>query len=543
MKSILWPFRALTDGLCLASWVSQPALFRWWLAVALVLSAMQWGSQAHAQVAAAPLSPTTAAAAPAFAFRDSADGISCKYFDVALGLHWPDESVSWVDAAGLAGGSKAFDTQLLESRQPPRVLRWNVLALVKAWASGTVANEGLVLAPLGVKSGGGADFHSREAADVSLRPSLRVQHANGAVEFLSPQADAHLDCSTFTGLGAREVLHIGPGSVGVLRFDLAKLRKGPASAVAAAELILVRNAETSVWSDGMLGVYRLSTPWSQPFEAPPSGLAAAFSGDRGIESHPAVLWVDTFAAGKLKPGWNKAQMVAAKVQPPVAAPAAGNQLLVLPGLQATVPKGEHLGLDLRYDLPKGADKLPLHEAYFRYYLRLGPEWVDSPDTGKLPGFAGTYNRAGWGGRGWNGMQGWSARGSFSKSLPAPHPANGLLPLGSYVYHSKSASPYGDVFVWGGSNGVAMIKPGRWVCIEQHIRLNAPGREDGVLRVWVDGQPVFARRNLRLRDTPAVGIENVWFDLYMGGQQPALRDMGIQIAHVVVASRYIGPLSP
>lgn len=542
MKSTPWPFRAVSAGPCLPRLGLQPGPVCRWFAAALVPLGMLGAPQAGAQ-ATPPQASTANVAGPAFAFRDSADGISCKFFDVAVGLQWPDDTVPWVDATGRAGGSKPFDTQLIESRQPPRVLRWNVLALVKAWASGAIENEGLLLAPLTAKSGGGADFHSREAADVGLRPSLRVQHADGAVEFLSPQADAHLDCSTYTGLGARDVLHIGPGSVGVLRFDLAKLRKGPASAVAAAELILVRNAATSVWADGALGVYRLTTPWSQALEAPQPGLAAAFSGDRGIESHPAVLWADNFASGKLKPGWNKAQMVAAKVLPPVAAPAAGNQLLALPSLQATVPKGEHLGLDLRYDLPKGADKLPLQEAYMRYYLRLGPEWVNSPDSGKLPGFAGTYNRVGWGGRGWNGMQGWSARGGFTKSLPSHHPAHQLLPLASYVYHSKSASMFGDTLVWGGGKGAALIKPGRWVCIEQHIRLNTPGREDGVLRAWVDGQPVFERRNLRLRDTPAVGIENAWFDLYMGGQQPALRDMGIQIAHVVVASRYIGLLAP
>ena len=92
-------------------------------------------------------------------------------------------------------------------------------------------------------------------------------------------------------------------------------------------------------------------------------------------------------------------------------------------------------------------------------------------------------------------------------------------------------------------GAALVVPGRWVCIEQHVRLNTPGKEDGVLRAWVDGQPVFARRKLRLRDTLEVGIENAWFDLYMGGQQAALRDMSINIAQVVVASRYIGTLAP
>jgi hypothetical protein len=236
-------------------------------------------------------------------------------------------------------------------------------------------------------------------------------------------------------------------------------------------------------------------------------------------------------------------MVRSKVMPPLAAPSPAGNLLTLRSLQATIPRGDNLGLDLRYDLQQTPGKPDRSEAYFRYYLRLGPEWAESPDSGKLPGFAGTYNRAAWGGRGWHGMQGWSARGSFTKAMAPDHPLHRLLPLASYVYHSKSASGYGEVFVWGGSKGAAFITPNRWVCVEQHIKLNTPGREDGVLRAWVDGKPVFAKSNFRFRDTPQVGIENVWFDLYMGGQQPALKDMNINIAQVVVATRYIGPMAP
>ncbi len=500
-------------------------------------------------LAETPAAKSAEAATGSFPFRDTADGVSCRFFDNALGLHWPEQAISWVDAAGQLRGSKPFDAQRLESRQPPQVLRWNVLTLVKAWAQGTADNEGLLVGPAaagagaGAGPGGGADFHSREAADVSLRPSLRVQHADGAVEFLSPQADAHLDCSTAAALGVRDVLHIGPSSLGVLRFDLGRLRKGPAKQVVAAELILVRQASVGVWSEGLLGVYRLTGPWSQALPRPEKGLAAGFSGDKGIQTHPAVLWADNFASGKLKPGWKTAQMVSSRVMPPLAVPGAGQELLNLASLQATVPRREHLGLDLRFDLPPGPDKLPVQEAYMRYYLRLGPEWAAAPDSGKLPGLAGTYNKVGWGGRGWDGQQGWSARGSFAKSVGPSHPAFGRLALASYVYHSKISSPYGDVFVWGAGNGAGLVKTNRWVCVEQHIRLNTPGREDGVLRAWVDGVPVFARSNLRFRDTLAVGIENAWFDVYMGGQQPALKDMGLNIAQVVVATRYIGPMAP
>lgn len=475
--------------------------------------------------------------ATGFAFRDAADGISCKFFDVALSLAWPGSGAAWFDAAGLPGGRRAYDVQVVDPRAS-RVMRWNVLPLVRAWGEGSVDNEGLVVTPVGPD--GGADFHSRESADVGLRPSLRVVHADGSSELLGAAADAHLDCSTYTGLGARPVLHVAEKSKAVLRFDLTRLRKGPSSKARAAELILVRTDAPGWASPGPLAVYRLATPWAQRFDQPPLGLAAGYRADRGIAQHPAVLFADAMEGGRLSAGWNQAQMVSAQVV------ATGDEP-GLPGsrrqsLQVKLPKGENLGLDLRYDFMAQRRAEP-EEVYFRYYLRVSAAWVNSPDSGKLPGFGGTYGRAGWGGRAWDGRQGWSARGAFVRPPGPDHPAHLRLPLASYVYHSESAASYGDTLPWGGSKGAAFLQADRWYCVEQHIKLNTPGRPDGVLRAWVDGKPVFERRDLRLRDTPALRVENIWMNVYLGGTTLAPVDMPMLIDHLVVATRYIGPMPP
>src|SRR5690606_21423711 len=110
------------------------------------------------------------------------------------------------------------------------------------------------------------------------------------------------------------------------------------------------------------------------------------------------------------------------------------------------------------------------EAYFRYYLRLGDNW-NPLVGGKLPGFAGTYDRAGWGLRMSNGENGWSARGRYDshrRNSDAP------TPIGSYVYHAAMTKRSGSGWGWNlGPTG--MLERNRWYSIEQHVRLNEPGK--------------------------------------------------------------------
>ena len=115
-------------------------------------------------------------------------------------------------------------------------------------------------------------------------------------------------------------------------------------------------------------------------------------------------------------------------------------------------------------------------------------------------------------------------------------------LGNYVYHSKSAK-YGQVLNWPGGGLAALIQPGRWVCVEQRVRLNAPGREDGVLQAWVDGRLVLDRKDLRLRDAPDIHVEEAWMNIFHGGTGVPPVDLHTYIDQVVIARRYIGPISP
>lgn len=87
-------------------------------------------------------------------------------------------------------------------------------------------------------------------------------------------------------------------------------------------------------------------------------------------------------------------------------------------------------------------------------------------------------------------------------------------------------------------------PGRWICVEQSVRLNVPGRADGYVKVYVDGTQVLAAKGLTLRSTESVRVGGVFFSTFFGGGDRSFappRDQTVDFAGVAVSPTYIGPL--
>ena len=204
-------------------------------------------------------------------------------------------------------------------------------------------------------------------------------------------------------------------------------------------------------------------------------------------------------------------------------------------LRVRVPRGGNTGSNLQFRFAKHTGSEP-DQIYFRYYLRLGDDWNPESQGGKLPGISGTYNRAGWGGRPVNGTDGWSARGSFGRY------ENGETAVGFYTYHVDMRGKYGSIWNWDGER-LGYLKNNRWYAIEQHIRLNTPGKNDGVMRAWIDGRLAFEKTDVRFRDTRDLKVEMVWLNVYQGGTKLAETDDHLFIDDVVIARKYIGPAVP
>ena len=65
-------------------------------------------------------------------------------------------------------------------------------------------------------------------------------------------------------------------------------------------------------------------------------------------------------------------------------------------LSLWLARADHFGSAIKYKFSERKKHEP-EELFFRYYLRFGDNWNQSVSEGKLPGFLGTYGKAGWGG--------------------------------------------------------------------------------------------------------------------------------------------------
>lgn len=80
--------------------------------------------------------------------------------------------------------------------------------------------------------------------------------------------------------------------------------------------------------------------------------------------------------------------------------------------------------------------------------------------------------------------------------------------------------------------------GKWYCIEAHVRLNDPGRSNGVFELWIDGRREAGRSDLDwVGRYAAFGINAVFLENYWNGGAPA--DQERYFDRFVVGTTQIG----
>ncbi|MGA9597395.1 MAG: DNRLRE domain-containing protein [Acidimicrobiia bacterium] len=455
------------------------------------------------------------------------DGATRDFYNRAAQLAWDNFMGDWADVNGTPQGSVAYATASLPDDDTPGPHTWNVTSLVREWLSGT-PNQGFMLRQVG--GAGPFDFYSKEHPVSAERPKLTVNTSTGTVT-LEPEADTHLDSSTYQGFGDETRLRISENPT-LIRFDLSAL---PAGAT-------VNSATLQLWSYAEYGSSALEVGVFRVFHDPGSlpaarnGLAHGYNGDAGIGGNRDVYVYTTFT----DTSWGDVYANADSPNVALVSSAPGFEPLDGPALKVTIPAGENTGMSAAYKFADQTGSEP-EEIYFRYYLRIDQSW-DPTYGGKFPGISGTYGIAGWGGRQSDGTNGWSARGLYQPTVTGSgNPLDDTVPVGSYVYHAEQPTQYGDNVLWQ-DGYLGYLEKDRWYSIEQHLVLNTPGVNDGILETWIDGRLAYRQTNWRWRDVDSLKIEQIWLDFYHGGTDVPDHDISLYIDNVVIARSYIGPMT-
>jgi hypothetical protein len=217
-----------------------------------------------------------------------------------------------------------------------------------------------------------------------------------------------------------------------------------------------------------------------------AGLAAKHPGDVGLRDDPAVLLFEDFDKGDLgavRSRWDEASnagdsVLALSDDVPTFVAGAGRH-----SLQVTAHPGRDTGGHLYRRLPRGVDDL-----YVRFYVKF-PEPAN---------YVHHFVHVG----GYNPPTRWPQGGAGVRPKGDERVTVGIEPFGRdgtrpppgdwnfYAYwHEMKRSADGRY--WGNGLSPVTSRPvpvGRWQCVELRIKLNAPGRRDGVLGLWLDGEP-------------------------------------------------------
>ncbi|MBC2607480.1 polysaccharide lyase [Pelagicoccus albus] len=180
---------------------------------------------------------------------------------------------------------------------------------------------------------------------------------------------------------------------------------------------------------------------------------------------------------------------------------------------------------------------PYHRSlYLRYYVKF-EQGFDFRLGGKLPGLMGgadSWSRSG--GNQPDGTNGWTLRFMWRQG--------GELVVYAYLPKSKNGKWGEDK--WGQDIETGFTaKSGQWICMEQYVDIGTPGQDDGVLKVWINGEERLSIQDMRFWD-----IENdhgkiggLYFSTFHGGNTPEWApsvDSFALFDGLVLSTKRVGP---
>lgn len=268
------------------------------------------------------------------------------------------------------------------------------------------------------------------------------------------------------------------------------------------------------------------------------GLAAENPNDRGLRSHPDVLFADDFETGPLEGRWHDMRNPAGAVlhwADPDAFPGLGRRCLRVEA---------HLGRDTGGGLTQWFESAP--RIFIRFYTRFVPpcDYIHHFVTLRA-------NRGLRGADKWSGFGGAGAkpRGDerFSTAIEpwgnwGRWPAPGKWHFYSY-WHTMQPAPDGNY--WGNHFDVPEappIPPGQWICVEFMLQHNRPGEPDGEQAFWIDGRLQGHWAGINWRTSEQLQANALTLEAYVTDRWARQPTNIVEFDNVVIARRYIGPVA-
>ncbi len=429
--------------------------------------------------------------------------ITRDYLNIHQGLKWKNNLGDWVDAEGTPQGDTAWATAEINPNTKGSV-SLDVTRLIKEQQG--KKNQLLVFSsPVPVK------ISSREGKHPPILV-ITLENTNAGQFTLKPTLDCTIAKSTHKNINTE-----------ILQFDAADFKSFiqfhlPRQKIKKAILQLW---PIKIYGTGNILVFNLNYDVKKSKLI--SGIAGSSSSYAQLKNHPSVLFVDTFDDTEINPAWF--------LQDRLSPGHIENGYLT----GEIYPNKNHSTVNRRYYFKKNLGKEPT-EIYFRYSVRFHKDFNFSTQGGKLPGLAGTYNSCGWGGRKPGpDCPGWSARMHWQKPIQVG-PYKGMIPIGVTIAHLDQKDYYEDFEKWQ-----AFCLLDKWCELEEYVKINTPGKKDGIVRGFHNGKLVFERKNLRFRNRENIKIEDAWMLIYHGGTGFPTKPIHADIDNIVISKSYIGML--
>jgi hypothetical protein len=180
--------------------------------------------------------------------------------------------------------------------------------------------------------------------------------------------------------------------------------------------------------------------------------------------------------------------------------------------------------------PKLFPERKFDELYWRFYLRTGANWVGQPLKVSRAAIIAATN--------------WS-QAAIGHLWEGHGLGLGLDPVTGVQGSTVVTTQWNDFdhMRWlGKADGTLQIyapeNRGTWFCVEVHMKLNTPGRSDGVFEFWIDGTPQARKDALNWRGSyTGYGINVVTLEGWVNGGAPQTQNRYFD--NFVVSTERIG----